>query len=435
MRLPRYLKIGLSLVAIILAAWWYLNGSLRWKSLPNGGKVCVLAITHGIDHQFRDSGRSLLRGLSDSLRTFSLRPLNSSGAFYTYGGISTQPEIHAFLGFEKASYVDLYDVRMVLPDGQSFGAGGVGSQAVGEFNFKVMPTRCRTFKITAQPNPNKFSWNQSALEWELDNPAFLSDPPAWEAEPLPVTKSDGPLSVTIRNASIETSPRRPYWKAKFDTAIQWNGTPAEDWFVLRHQIAHPGGSVAHDCGLISEPVWRIDYEISETAAFPFADEDVQWIGTTPSGLDAEKPGTFLTFPIAPQMRSSGLKSATFLAPGVYDVFVDGTVRVSASPANALRKGDFRYNTPLKDKKGTFGRLQIDEPSILVISDISIPLLLHFKNSANTTAPMRKAWYTLLADFYPRIYPLPAPSLRFGIAKPNVRKLQFFISAPKLPPNQ
>src|SRR5687768_12510936 len=136
MRLSRWLKIGGLLIGAVVA-WWWFESSRGWKSLPNGGKVCVLAVTHGTQHQFRSSTHSLFRGMSDSIRNRSIRPLTSSGAFYTYGTNSRKPETHAFLGFQNASYVDLFDVRMLLPDGQSFrGGSGAGSQAVGEFRFE-----------------------------------------------------------------------------------------------------------------------------------------------------------------------------------------------------------------------------------------------------------------------------------------------------------
>jgi hypothetical protein len=140
----------------------------------------------------------------------------------------------------------------------------------------------------------------------------------------------------------------------------------------------------------------------------------------------------VTFPIIAQLRASGLSAASFLAPGGYDDFADGTVRLSASPASAVRKGDRGYPQSFKDEKGTFGRLQIDEPSLVVISDRLTPLLLHFKDSASISARMPSSCHTLVGSTYPTIYPLPTASLRFGIAKPTVRKLQFLINSPKLP---
>jgi hypothetical protein len=429
MSAARYFKIGLPVLAAVGAMWWLLEAGRHWKPLPNGGRVCVLSLTHGTQHHYRASAGSLLRGFGDSLRQLSLQPLKSSGAFYTYGTTSTRPAIHVFFGFDRADYSNLNNVQLVLPDGQSFPRSYLGDgRAVADMGFDVMPTRVRKFKITAETGgwgPGFKFQVHSKLEWEFENPAFLVNPPAWEAEPFPVRREAGPLRVTIRDVSVD----RSSWSAKLDSSIEWHGAPAEDWFDVGLVLSDPSGNVSGKCGVLSEPVWKAEYHITESATFPFPEEDVQWIGTTAAASTAGTAEAFSAFPITPEIRAAGCNAAAMLSPGVYDVFTDGRVRLSPSSENGGRKGNPGFTVSMRDASGYFERLQVDEPSLLILGQ-SPKAVLHFKDSTNTPKRIAAPWVPYCGGSYPRIYSLPPSPLRFGLAKRAMRQLDFFIKSPQ-----
>ena len=181
------------------------EGWRAWQALPGGGEVRMLAVTHGTEHSIEQPGPTWRERVRKAWQTRSFRPLAPRPAPPMRTTTKT-PSLVFWLegrnlpGAARSPWALHPDADLVLPDRQAFAgtvdfAGLARTTAQWAVEFPLLPARSERLRLITR-------WKGAQREFDVPNPAYRTDLPVWEAEPLPQTKRHGDAAFTLRSVNV-----------------------------------------------------------------------------------------------------------------------------------------------------------------------------------------------------------------------------------------
>jgi hypothetical protein len=323
----------------------------------------------------------------------------------------------------RKEFLTPLDAHIVLPDGRKLtawgGDGGSGYTSYYHFvsPFNYIPARAKTLRYECKLNEQRF-------EFEFDNPAYRTDLPVWKSAPLPQTQQSSDLALTLRALNVEhLLGMSEFWRAYPLWTITKGGKPAEQWFQIDAEYEDPSGQALRDCGLLSEPVWKVRCSVSRTNNYPFRDDEIQWLGT--SGPNAPPEQTARLFPIDPKAPPHGVVLAGVFGRGEY-WYQDGAIVKTAPPHKNETTSYLVEDSQTKELHITVGKPAV----VLRGSELFI-----LRDSEDRPARMKPEGGVNYERVRTSMYDLPDTPIRIGaadLAEPGMGTFQFFIPAPAEP---
>ena len=304
MKSPRrvWTLIAVLAVVIVAVAVWSL-ASLRppvrsATRLADGTLLTLEDVTYGREH-------ALVKGAGWQKALAKLFPPLKERLVIEYSRtLSQHPEAVTFwvvrTGAPAGSYWDVRGAALdehgceTEPTGGVTNSDGPGREVHG-FTLNVFPRRSRTVGVRVyQRDPQSNRWRRLA-EYSVPNP-YRRSYPTWSPEPVPATKPNGDLSVTltrlVTGAGPGTPPRKPQpgeeiWSNARFRVVQ-NGKPSTDWQPREVEVSDATGnrftSSANTYGQDGdsrgsmhlgwrgslwpdEPAWKLRFEFSRRAGF------------------------------------------------------------------------------------------------------------------------------------------------------------------------
>jgi len=322
--------------------------------------------------------------------------------------------------------------------------------------FPLVPARSRTLRLITRLDGGR-------QEFAVPNPAYRTDLPVWKADPLPQTQRRGDTAFTLRGVNVSaTKSEKPdadgllMWHAQPDWTITHGERGADSFYEVKTVFEDPAGNLSPECGLFSEPVWKVRATITRTDRFPFRDDEVRWLGTIdPAVPEASTPRAYALLPLA-DFRSGGRFTLVgVFGPGQFEI-QHGAV-ISSAPANADEPGDM---TEWDGARAVY-IVRLENPAVVIIEDLALvarsgwqeeiraerlaprvadpfPVLEAsvgipvFQDEKGAAAELleRSGGFPNRASI--RAFHLPTKPLRFGLAKRDPFQLEFLIPAPARP---
>jgi hypothetical protein len=165
--------------------------------------------------------------------------------------------------FDRFKIIDEHGC--VFPINQ-YGGGGAGPGfSIGNAQARVFPRRQKTFKVRAHLPPG------TNIEWIVENP-FVTNPPAWKPEPLPLTRQQANIDFTLQKITGHFYQSGYWFQPKFK--ILHDGVDRTEWYKPAVTFIDATGN-RDDNGLCPyEPVWKLEVDFYKSHQAPFADDQI-----------------------------------------------------------------------------------------------------------------------------------------------------------------
>ena len=422
-KIPRKLLIVAFLaLAGTLTLWWPRQHEQNpWQPLPKRGEVRLYAVTYGNKHEIEYGSPPFPQRFADAIKTFSWRPLLYHGG-RTGGSYGGRPSMVVWLlerGRNDGRILDLSDCVLELPDGQTLRGTQSGGGSTGgglshaKAYFEQVPYRARTLRFVTKIDGRRF-------EFETLNPAWRANLPSWTAAPLPQTRENGDVGLTLHTLRLKLHEGMTTdWEASPEWAVTARGEKADAWFEIRTKYEDAGGNVSSSRALLSEPVWKVRATVVPNSLYPFPDAEVRWLGT----LQPEQPAAQTTtiFPLGAATR--GLELVGVFGPGQYDLKA-GVVVKTAPPMKTERN----EITNLDFATGTL-HVRLERPALLVGGSTDAGLVI--RDEQGRAVKLREQWGVGGAVEL-MIYDLPDHPVRVGLADRAPLEFEFFVRPPVIP---
>jgi hypothetical protein len=169
--------------------------------------------------------------------------------------------------------------------------------------------------------------NQLAATLLIPSP-YQGPFPTWKAEPLPQTRTNGDLVVTLESMKNLGLDPKFLKRINFNYTYQWKGAPSTLWrssgCILHDATGNTlGGGFVGMCE--SEPVWRIQQTFSRTTEAPYAPDERFLMPNLP----VLAPGTYTNLNILTNLQ--GMDFCIFLWTGPALLTFSNDVVISAAP--------------------------------------------------------------------------------------------------------
>ncbi len=261
-------------IAVTVAIRLWQREESRTAKLPDGSVVTLVATSIGMQ-PCRYSSDSVLQRWARKVLPPQLQkylPPSTSGSLSLGPSGSTNHLVIVFLRKVStgAGGKTFWDRMDALDDDGFIYSNESGStssgDAVGCF-LRAFPRRQKTFEL------RMFKQDRLVATFRVDNP--IQGPfPKWEPEPVPNTKTNGPLTARLSGVKVETNwQHRPYWKPNVTVNAldeTWRGHLDESTW-----ITDPTGNT---CSFLSprEAVWKVNVLCSRSPDAPFHSNEI-WI--------------------------------------------------------------------------------------------------------------------------------------------------------------
>lgn len=246
MRFLAILLVALLVVAAICAGWWIRQGDRapRGTVLSDGHEVRVLALLpseqgYDSDAGWRGSARRWLPGPAQRLLPQRVSGQCGSGtnSATLYVEVRTPGGGPAGTLPWDSYYAGANDGFLFGREGGycSFGGAAVGGQIYG-LTLRSFPRRQREFEVVF---PDRAGGELGRLRVKNPFPGPFAE---WTPEPLPSTRTNGPVMLTLLGGTIEGDPRwrgfRPRWHVEA-TELHWRSARA-GWATLSDATGNEG---------------------------------------------------------------------------------------------------------------------------------------------------------------------------------------------------
>lgn len=226
-----------------------------------------------------------------------------------------------------------------------------GNRPYTVVHFPVVPRRPKTFEI-------RVNLPHRTASLTVPNPAFVESLPAPKAASLPQTASTIGATVTLEKVVTEISPPagnfqpglRAWPKVKatrasgvsglYSTSFRWSDTTGNRRSTM---WAMPW----------SEPVWRLEVDVEQTATFPFPPDQISVLGQ----VNVPAAGQVSVVPSPPAFASKGVTQILVLGPGAYQLH-DKTIQ-------SVGKGNIGPLVSLQ-QSAQYRRLEVSQWSVVFL---------------------------------------------------------------------
>jgi len=228
------------------------------QRLPNGSTFTlekVQVITNSYQYSYQD-GSKVLRRIAPWLPAFIRNRFSFGSASFGMGADGTNLVAVTILRHVGGTSSQAPSRLRVTDDqGNTFdacwGAHTLGMQnaVVNGWQIRSFPRRSRKIGLEFLIRNSKGDWRQLA-RFDVANPLFATHP-QWTPEPLPATKQDGPLAVTLEEftAGKPMSPERSGndpatmpRKTRVLLSFTEDGESSHDWRVQKLTISDATGN-------------------------------------------------------------------------------------------------------------------------------------------------------------------------------------------------
>ncbi|MGV3531952.1 MAG: hypothetical protein ACO1QR_06240 [Chthoniobacteraceae bacterium] len=398
------------------------SADTKWRRLPKGGEIAFYKVTIGTEHEVEKPPLRLSERLAAIPRRRSLSPLWEAPGRRGFG-TTVVPTTAVWLAFRNTAngLEQVSTSELVLPNGQIYWAiseprsGGRDGLSYAQFDTVLYSAEKLTFATTIQGE--KF-------EWEVPNPSYQPKPTTVSASELPQTSSVGEFELTLSEIALEHSQYPPTnWQANCVFKVSRKGQDVSKWFEIS------GGD--GERGLLSAPFWTIEAKLSRTSLYPFAPDEVEWLGRyDKERLDALKPSEHELFPLGGTARARGVILVGIFGPGQYHLRkheVLNSQELSVPPP----KRPSTKSTPNPDDM----EVTLEKASLVILSTYSDGVLV-FRTDSDNQVQVHDRWshgYT----YSTRIYDAPKEALRIGVAgrkEPAMegQSTEFVVKPPQIP---
>jgi hypothetical protein len=289
------------------------------RKLPDGTVVTIEAMTYGERHRFeqgrlwRKLRRVLPPPLQGALPTgVSMTQITKADTLVVWLTCH-DPATGKFIGapWTEVALADEHGCRFASSGGGTAWSGG---RQVHGFQFTAFPRRARAFKLLGSSAEKKV-----LAELSVPNPWF-KDYPHWTPEPLPATRTNGDLVVTLQEVRLAGSSPA----AVFDIT---GARPGSDWTWEKALWSDATGNRHEHALCTNESAWKAEATFIRLARAAFAPEET-W------------PITNVVFPAAGTLRPLALTNR------VQGVAVQG-IGVAGAGEYSFTNGVFVAGVPVE----------------------------------------------------------------------------------------
>lgn len=290
--------------------------------------------------------------------------------------------------------------------------------------------------------------NTPVAEFDVTDPSPTAGKyPVWQSEPLPITKSDGDLSVTLKRLTAVRSDRRGTTDAP-PTVVQvnpeWtvaqNGAETSNWSRHSVNIVDATGRSGNqfDCPLCpGESAWKVQIRLFRLSRATF-DETERWIISDIPVAASDKAVPLTDSTTIQELRmelagSGGPGQATYfgLAPGYQGAwYSSGTVRSNGR--------DYPYQISTNSQSGSGTTVTCGLPHLVarvtgVDSDHTVPDLLIVDDQQRSIPVLE--WTSNAGNTHFWFYDPPTDSkhLQLTFLAQKARLFEFSVKPPKIEP--
>jgi hypothetical protein len=345
----RILQVGGLVLALALAGLVYLalTGAFATRQgvkLSDGSTLFLEQVDFGKEHRFA-VGTVRFNRLRSRLPSF-LRSLLPSGYETKY----TTPIDVLVPWFSRQDARGAWtnadccgtELRIVDEHGCVFVQRSRSYARLGDISLwytrlSAFPRRARQFKLVLQDGTNEVSFTVKRP------PAFPEQ--SWTPEPLPISRTNEGLVVTLQQISIGRDSGGVTYAAPEFTLAE-NGRPTKRWTLGQTTYFDPLGNSSSSMLCPFEPVWKLQAQFRRTPEAPFATNDI-W--TLPD-LTLPQPGTALTLNLTNRLRGATLELYGLSGAGefVYSNRVVTTAKpLPGEPGNGISASGMIPNEKIK----------------------------------------------------------------------------------------
>jgi len=250
-----------------------LRGSRRLShTMLDGTVVTVEAMTLGKSHAFTadKAWRRWLRRSVPFTRTF----LKDDG----FGTVRTSTENDALVFWishfdpKTGKYLDPKWEEFDVTDehGCKFRINGWGTShgrnlIVSHIAAEVFPRRQGKFRLHLRTRDSRNA------QFEIENPVRASLP-AWTAEPLPSTRTNGDLTIVLERVRLRGPLGNSYVSTEF--VVRRDGSPTKDWDEKSVRLMDATGNQSATFLCTNEPAWKVSANFYRTPAALFSESEI-----------------------------------------------------------------------------------------------------------------------------------------------------------------
>jgi hypothetical protein len=322
----------------------------REKSFPDGSVIRIEKIAYGHQEHFELGGP--LEKLKKAVTEFWRRRYPPRGPIYG-GAMSTwwdntlthsnEPALYIYVsrrkpgqGYQNAS---ARAAQLVDADGCVYaptqsggwddgtvsatipGANGM-RYSVGWFRFEAFPRREKKFRFELFNDPTNLAWpppKTSPLRFEISNPAPATPAAEWTAEPLPITRIQDKLAITLAKITVQPNQFGYGFGAVKQKGVDAHysfledGTPSSNWLAKDAELYDSSGNfvsgqyVNPPCLCPREPAWKLVVKFFGTEESRAA-SNTSW---TLPGLAVPAPGEYLVLNRTNDLQGVAVKAGVF----------------------------------------------------------------------------------------------------------------------------
>lgn len=429
--MKRGLCIIISIVLLGGGVWLLLQllreqGTSEWQTLPGGGDVRLLALTKGPVHRPRLPGPLITtQQIRDAIRTRSWIPLTQNRN-PNVSNRSGKIDLCVWLEMQGSKSLPTPNhAKIVLTDGRAFTqlggtSSGFQTSLFASSSFVYVPYRERTVHYVCDLEGKRF-------EFSATNPFYRNDLPVWKGLPLPQTKLNEDIELTLRELVVKRAEpfqrrQNTEWIATPKWSIKKGGENADSWFRIGVSFEDPSGQKVRDCGLFNEPVWKVCGNVTRRNNYPFRDDEVDWVGTVRPDAPADQTYQLLLIKV-PNKRGNRFELAGVFGPGQYSIR-DGAVVETQPLAKATLSNPEKVEFVFETKTVV---VKLDKPSLVLIGSA----FLVCRDANGRPAELDEEWGA--GGFtHVELYNLPKEPKRMGTTDPGSWTFEFLIPAPAKP---
>ena len=274
----RRLYYLLAVIAIMVAASLIYNHVRkdRWRPLPGGGQVRLLAVTYEKSPHFKTRGQmskavlALYRGrwpLALGSPPLTLDPSYSRPALAFCLVTRDVEEYKVWLQTNFSLIFGDAQLRS-LQTKTSFNSADPNKLVLAAVDFPFAPHGPSRLRL-------RIERNGQSLDFEVANPCYDPHFAEWQAEPLPQTRKLGNMEITLRDFHVDVARNRGgRLTLKPEFSFRLSGAPDTKPFSHQDTITNSYGEEIKDWTGYSHPVWNIQCKVSPYGLEPTDDPNV-----------------------------------------------------------------------------------------------------------------------------------------------------------------
>jgi hypothetical protein len=289
------------------------------QTLSDGTVLQIEAVTFGQTHRF-ETGRAWQRWLQQHApflaKVFIRKPTmamsSTSSTQHETAMIwlnRHDPVTGRYLApdWDRFEVIDDHGCRFHIGGWGSSYAGGPQNFNVSHVSAEVFPRRQSHFRFLAKTHDGE------EAECQIVNPAPSLVASNWTPEPLPITRADGDVEITLRRIQLLQGTESPWPRTDFE--VTQNGIPTREWDDRQVRFIDPMGNTSWNLLCTNEPAWKVSVQLYRTAEAKFAEEEIWRLPK----VRVPKAGEGLTMRRETNLNGVALSVAAFAGTGTHVV--------------------------------------------------------------------------------------------------------------------